>query len=96
MKPNCQFESRKFPQTDCFFQSGLDRWRGFWSSNDDDNRWEFRNRYNLGREYLIESARERKKEAIVFAAVVIASAWPVIYMVVTVIQLLLKGQPLDH
>jgi hypothetical protein len=31
----------------------------------------------------------------VFAAVVIASAWPVIYMIVTVVKLLLKGRPLD-
>jgi hypothetical protein len=44
---------------------------------------------------LIESARERTKEAVVFAAVVVASAWPVIYMVVSVVQLLLKGRPLQ-
>ena len=95
MKPTSQFGTRKFPQTDCFFQSGHGRWQGFWSSSDGDDRWEFRNRYNLGREYLIEAAREWKKEAIVFAMVVLASAWPVIYMVVSVIQLLIKGHPLQ-
>ena len=93
MKPKCPFEGRPFPQTDYFFQSGLDVWRGYWSGSDGE---QHRNRHNLGREYLLEAARERKKEAIVFGMVVIASAWPVIYMIVTVIQLLLKGQPLDR
>jgi len=92
VKPTCQFRKQEFPQTDYCFQSGLDHWGGYY---DGDDRWEFRNRYNLGREYLIESARERKKEAIVFAAVVIASAWPVIYMIVSVVELLLKGRPLQ-
>jgi hypothetical protein len=32
---------------------------------------------------------------IVFALVVIASAWPVIYMVISVVKLLLRGRPLD-
>jgi len=31
----------------------------------------------------------------VFALVVLASAWPVIYMVVTVVKLLSKGRPLQ-
>jgi hypothetical protein len=31
----------------------------------------------------------------VFALVVLAAAWPVAYMVVTVVKLLLKGHPLD-
>jgi hypothetical protein len=93
VKPGCQFKSRTFPKTDFFFHSGLDVWRGYWSGNDDEER---RNRHNLGREYLIESARERTREAIAFGAVVIASAWPVIYMIVTVVQLLLKGRPLDR
>lgn len=93
MKPKCQFETEQFPRTDYFFQSGVDRWRGYWFSNEGE---EPRNRCNLGREYLIEAARERTREAIVFGAVVIASAWPVIYMIVTVVQLLLKGRPLDR
>lgn len=44
----------------------------------------------------MESARERAKEMVVFAIVVLASAWPVIYMVVTVVKLLSKGRPLDN
>jgi hypothetical protein len=96
VKPTCQFGNPKFPQTDYFFHSGLDRWRDYSWSNDGDDRWEFRNRYSLGRQYLIESARERTKEMVVFAAVVVAAAWPVIYMIVSVVELLLKGRPLDR
>ena len=92
MKPKCQFENREFPRTDCFFHSGAGRWHG--SPNDD--HWEFRTRYNLGREYLIESAREWAKEMAVFVVIVIASAWPVIYMVVSVVQLLHRGRPLNR
>jgi hypothetical protein len=43
----------------------------------------------------MESARERFCEALVFGLVVAASAWPVIYMVITVVKLLLRGRPLD-
>jgi len=43
----------------------------------------------------LESARERTKEAFVFALVVLTAAWPVIYMVVTVVRLLSKGRPLN-
>jgi hypothetical protein len=42
---------------------------------------------------MIESARERAKEMAVFILIVATSAWPVIYMVVTVIKLLSKGRP---
>jgi hypothetical protein len=31
----------------------------------------------------------------VFALVVLTAAWPVIYMVITVVRLLSKGRPLD-
>jgi hypothetical protein len=93
VKPECQFEKNGFPRTDFFFHSGSGGWHGY-SSNDD--RWEFRTRYNLGREYLIQSAREWKKEMAVFALIVVASAWPVIYMIVSVVELLYKGRPLDH
>ena len=96
MKPTCQFEKRQFPQTDCFFHSGLGEWRGYSSCNDGGDRWKFRTSYNLGREYLIESARERAKEMVAFAVVVVAAAWPVIYMVVSVIKLLIKGRPIDQ
>ena len=92
MKPNFQFHDNRFPRTDCFFHSGAGRWHGY-SPNDDG--WQFR-RYNLGREYLIEAARERAKEMAVFAIILIAAAWPVIYMIVTVVQLLRKGRRFDR
>jgi hypothetical protein len=45
---------------------------------------------------MAESRRERATEMAVFALVVLASAWPVIYMVVTVVKLLLRGRPLTE
>jgi hypothetical protein len=32
----------------------------------------------------------------VFALIVLTSAWPVLYMVVTVVKLLIRGRPLDQ
>ena len=95
MKPMCQSGSdrKPFPLTDCFFQSGFGEWRGYSSPYDGDD--EVRRFHDFSREFLLESARERAKEMIVFGLVVIVSAWPVIYMVVTVVKLLLKGRPLD-
>ncbi len=43
----------------------------------------------------MEAARERAREMAVFALIVLTSAWPVLYMIVTVIRLLTKGRPLD-
>lgn len=91
MKPKCQFEDSRFPRTDFFFQSRAGSWHGYWPNDDD----EFR-RFNLGREYLIEAARERVKEMVVFAIILAAAAWPVIYMIVSVVQLLHKGQSPDR
>jgi hypothetical protein len=91
VKPTAPFDNNRFPATDCFFQSGAGRWHGYWSNDDG----EFR-RYNLGREYLVEAARERAKEMAVFAIILVASAWPVIYMIVTVVQLLHKGPPIGR
>jgi hypothetical protein len=87
VKPKSQTEN-VFPQTDCFFQARDGRWRGYGGEEN----WNFR-RYNLGREYLIESARERTKEMIVFAIILAAAAWPVFYMIFVVVQLLRKGRP---
>jgi hypothetical protein len=89
VKPKPEIDGWRFPRTDFFFHSGTDRWHGYWSS--DDGR-QFR-RYNLGREYLIESARERAKEMAVFAIILATAAWPVIYMIVSVVELLHKGRP---
>ena len=88
MKPKAQFDDKQFPRTDCFFQARDGRWHGYGG----DESWNFR-RYNLGREYLIESARERAKEMIVFAIILAAAAWPVFYMIFVVVQLLHKGRP---
>jgi hypothetical protein len=98
MKAIFQYPSRKkqFPLTDYFFQSDLGDWRGYSAPYDGDDDSELRKFHNFSREYLLESARERAKEMAVFALVVVASAWPVIYMVVTVVKLLLKGRPLDN
>jgi len=93
VKPGGPFEQR-FPKTEWHFSSGFGEWHGYSSPNDD--HWEFRNFRNLGREYLIESARERAKEMAVFAVVIVAAAWPVVYMIFSVVQLLLKGRPLDQ
>src|SRR6266496_675770 len=84
----------RFPKTDYFFHSGFAQWRGHFSPYDGEGRSEFRNFYNLGREFRIEAARELAKEMVVFALIVLASAWPVIYMVVTVVKVLSKGRPL--
>jgi len=86
---------KRFPQTDYFFHSGSGGWRGYSSSYDGEDGSEFRTFYNLSREFMIESARERVKEMAVFGVVVVASAWPVIYMVITVVKLLSKGRPLQ-
>ena len=81
VKPNFQFDDNRFPRTDFFFKAGADRWHGYWSNDDG----EFR-RYNLGREYLIEAARERAKEMAVFGIILLAAAWPVILMIVEVVR----------
>ena len=41
----------------------------------------------------MESARERAREMVVFALVIVVSAWPVVYMIITVVKLLSKGRP---
>jgi hypothetical protein len=97
MKPtfhSAAVKKRRFPPTDYCFQSGMGNSRGY-SSHDDDGRSEFRDFYNLSREFRMVCARERAKEMWVFGLVVLAAAWPVIYMIVTVVNVLLKGRPLD-
>jgi hypothetical protein len=78
MKPICQFEERGFPRTDCFFQTYAGRWHGW----DDDE--PFRPRPNLGREYLVEAARECTKEMAVLGILLVAAAWPTILMMIEV------------
>ena len=97
MKPKSPREIRKrrFPRTDYFFHSDMGGWRGYWSTPGDEGESAQRRFYDFTRESLLESERERAKEMFVFALVVLAAAWPVGYMVVTVVKLLLKGHPLD-
>ena len=80
MKPICQFEKHDFPRTDCFFQTYAGRWHGW------DDGEQFRSRHNLGREYLIEAAREHAIEMAALGVILFASAWPVIAMIVEVIR----------
>src|SRR5438046_5398690 len=87
MKPTCQFVNgnRRLPLTDFLFQSGFDHWRGYsWSSGDEPDKF-----HNFSRQFLLESRREQKKEMIVFAFVMLTAAWPVIYMIISIVQLLL-------
>jgi hypothetical protein len=94
MKPSFSSSDRRFPKTDYFFQSGMGEWRGY-SSYDDDERSELRHFYSLSREFMMVCARERAREMAVFGLIVLAAAWPVVYMIVTVVKLLLKGRPLN-
>jgi hypothetical protein len=77
VKPTFQFDRDRVPKTDCFFQTYAGRWHG-WGEEP------FRRRRNLGREYLIEAARERAKEMAVLGILLFAAAWPAILMVVEV------------
>jgi hypothetical protein len=85
--------ARPFPPVECCFQSDIGEWRGHWSPHDGEGDSEPRNLRNLSREFLVEAANERFKEAAVFALIVVTSAWPVIYMIVTVVKLLGKEPP---
>ncbi len=78
-----------------FLHSDMGGWRGYWSTPGDEGESAQRRFYDFTREFLLESERERAKEMFVFALVVLAAAWPVGYMVVSVVKLLLKGHPLD-
>ena len=95
MKPTSQFDGpQRLPRTDYFFHSGFGDWRGNSSPDHGDGRSESRKFHKLSCEFLVEAARERTKEMTVFAFVVLAAMWPVIYMVFTVAELLIKGRPL--
>jgi len=85
VKPQPPFERNRFPKADYCFQAGRQRWDGY--SGDE---WDF-GRPNLGREYLIEAARERATEMAVFGIILAAAAWPVVYMIITVMQLYRKS-----
>jgi hypothetical protein len=84
---------KRFPETDYFFHSGFAQWRGHSSPYDGEGRSEFRTFYDLRNEFRIEAARDLAKEMVAFALILLTSAWPVIYIVITVVKLLSKGQP---
>ena len=95
MKPRYSFTAgRKFPVTDYSYHAGIGEWRGYSSPPDGDDS-ESRRFHNLSRQFWLEAARERAREMAVFAVIAAAASWPVIYMIITVIKLLLKGRPLD-
>lgn len=95
MKPSWPLAigKRRFPITDCFFQSGIADWAGYSSPFDDEGGPHSRNFHDFSRKLLMESARERAREMVVFALVIVVSAWPVVYMIITVVKLLSKGRP---
>lgn len=80
MKPICQLEKGGFPKTDCFFQAYDGRWHGW---GDDQP---YPRPPNLGRDYLVKSARERAKEMIVLAILLLAAAWPTVLVIVEVLR----------
>jgi hypothetical protein len=80
VKPKSEFEGARFPRTDCFFQAYAGGWHGW--GDDQPIR-----RPNLGREYLVKSARERTKELIVLGILLIAGAWPTVLVMLEVFRL---------
>ena len=94
MKPTSQFPTRyaRFPVTDYSFQSDFGEWRGYSPSPDDESS----RFHSFSRDYLRECAREQKKEMILFGFVMVTAAWPVFYMLFSIVQLLLKGHPIDQ
>ena len=97
MKPKspCETESWRIPQTDYCFRSDMGEWRGQWWTPGDEGESAQRRFYDFTRQFMLESARERAKEMYVFALVMLTAAWPVGYMIYSVIKLLLRGRPLD-
>jgi hypothetical protein len=97
MKPRSPSTGGKkpFPQTDYFFHSGFGQWHGHFWSHDGEDRSKFRNLYDLGREYRLAAARERAREMAAFVVIVLTSAWPVLYMIFTVVKLLSKTRPVN-
>ena len=95
MKPKspCESARGRVPVTDYCFRSDMGDWRSYWSGDEGESAR--RRFYDFTREFMRESARERAKEMYVFALVMLTAAWPVGYMIYSVITLLLNGRPLD-
>ena len=71
-----------------FFQSGSGFLVGYSPNNDGRRRF-----HNLSRQFLTESAREQKRELFVLSLIVLASAWPVLSMIITVVRLICTRHP---
>jgi len=97
MKPQPPFARRRhFPVTDVCFQSDLSSWRGPSGPRGGDDEDSPARRFNeFNREFRREVMRERGREWRMFALMMLIVAWPVFYMVYSVIRFLLTGNPLD-
>jgi hypothetical protein len=93
MKPPPPFargKSDHFPMVEVCFQGDFSDWRSSsWSDGDDDSPARRFSRFNC--ELLRESQRERQRELVVFGVVMVLSAWPVLWMVWSLISVLLHG-----
>ena len=95
MKPNGPGATgSKFPVTDYCYHAGMGEWRGYSSPSDGDDDSEQRKFNDFSRRFLLEAARERAREMAVFAIVVLASAWPMINMIIAAVRLLRSIHPL--
>lgn len=75
---------------DVCFQGDFSDWRGSsWPGGDDDSPARRFSRFN--RELLRESRRERQGEMVVFGVVMVLAAWPVLWMIWSLISVLLHG-----
>lgn len=88
--PFVRGKSHHFPIVDACFQGDFSDWRGSsWSDDDDDSPARRFSRFN--RELLLESQRERQREMVVFGVVMVLAAWPVLWMIWSIVSVLLYG-----
>ena len=94
MKPNgSAVAQKKFPLTDYAFRAGMGEWHGYSSPSDGEDS-EQRKFNDFSRKFLMESSEAGAREMAVFVLLLLASAWPLIYMMIMVTKLLLK-RPFD-
>ncbi|MBA3961453.1 MAG: hypothetical protein H0X40_06080 [Chthoniobacterales bacterium] len=91
MKPQAPFSNRagrRFLVTDFCFQSNLSDWRGSsWPDGGDDDDSPARRFHRFNQEFRREMMRERQREWILFAGLMLVVAWPVFYMLYCVLRL---------
>ena len=90
MKPPPPFaRPRSFLLTDACFQSNLSDWRsGSWPGDGDDDS-PARRFHQFNRDFRREMAKERQREWIFFAVLMVIVAWPVFYALYCVLRLLI-------